>query len=89
MKRLLLLLVCVSLLGMTTGCCWLHGPYGYGGCYGGQCSPGSYGGYAPLSQGAYSGSTSITAGVPITTPYAMAPIYPTTAALPINSLPTY
>lgn len=90
MKQFLMLCVCIALLGTSVGCCWMH-PYGggcgYGGCGGGACgTPSYYGGYP---SGAYYGGTTTSAALPTTTTYAYSPIYPVTAGLPINSLPTY
>jgi hypothetical protein len=82
MKRMMMSLTCMT-LGLSVGCCCSHGQCGGGAC-GGAC--GTPGGWGP---GAYATGSSISAGVPATNTYAYGPVYPTTAALPINSLPTY
>ncbi len=81
MKYLLMLGLSTALFAGSVGCC------AHGGCGGGACgAPSYYGGYPT---GAYSGGTTTSAAIPAPASYAYSPIYPATAGLPINSLPTY
>ena len=85
MKYLLMLCMGMALFAGSVGCC-AHGGCGGGGGAGG--TPGYYGsgGYPA---GAFAGGTSLSAAVPAAASYAYSQPYPTTAGLPINSLPTY
>ena len=102
MKRMFLGLAGLVLLSISTGCCCWYGSgyYGYpGACPGGGCSvPGAVPGAVP-STSYYPGSGSVHSvqmGVPetINGPVTYNPVMPAgavthTAAVPLQSLPTY
>lgn len=103
MKRCALLLVCLAVLGTSTGCCclfpWCSG--GYGACgYQQPCSPCSpygapygtpygtpYGGAVAPTSAYYPGAT-FQAGLSFGPAFAAGP-YPVMATAPLEILPTY
>lgn len=98
MKRFSLL-VALALFVTSSGCCLFHpwgggygcgyGGYGagYGATYQGYGAGNCPGGNCGTMPGAYLGAPASTAMYPYGTPIAGAPIYSSTAALPLNYAP--
>lgn len=102
MKRSLLALVALTMIGLTSGCCgWWWPHYGYspgyyapsGGCPSGNCGVNPGPGVPPQSTyyEAPGAVQSAQQGVPVPMdgPVTFSPAVPQTAAMPLESLPTY
>jgi hypothetical protein len=97
MKRSLLALFALAMIGMSTGCCGWWGHHGYapggypaGACPSGNCPPGQQG-FPSGSYYAPESTQSVNMGVPqpIEGPVTYGPVIHHSAQMPLESLPTF